>query len=126
MKFLSEEWATAVTDGLNASEEFQAAAGSIKATLQQIVTAAPDGGELHYWLKLDEGTVTMGVGDLPDADVKVTQSYETAVALATGKLSGTSAYMSGKMKVTNVMKAMGLQGALNAVAAVIKSVDCEY
>jgi putative sterol carrier protein len=37
-----------------------------------------------------------------------------------------AAFMSGKIEVSNVMSAMGLQGALSSAGAVIKDIDTEY
>lgn len=125
MRFLSEEWAKAITDGLNASEEFQQAAATTHATIQQIVIDAPD-GILRYWLTIDGGSATMGTGDAVDPDVIIQQSYETAVALAKGELNPVSAYMGGQLQVSNVMKAMSLQGALQALSPVIKATPCEF
>src|SRR6266516_1858755 len=42
VKFLSEEWAKAVEDALNANEQFKNSAGSTAAKVQQVVTT-PDG-----------------------------------------------------------------------------------
>lgn len=126
MRFLSQEWAEAVTAGLNASDEFKAATAKIAATIQQVVTEAPEGEDLHYWLSIDKGAATMGVGDATKSDIIINQSYATAVALATGELSAVAAYMSGKLQVSNVMKAMGMQAPLQALAPVIRSIDCEY
>ena len=125
MRFLSPEWAEAVTSGLNASDEFKAAAASTSTTVQQVVTDAPE-GELRYWLGIEAGVATMGTGDAADPQVIINQSYETAVALATGELNAVNAYMSGKLQISNVMKAMSLQGPLQALAPVIRGIDCEY
>jgi len=43
VKFLTEEWASAMTDALNSSDEFKSAAGSQQVKLQQVVTDTPDG-----------------------------------------------------------------------------------
>ena len=126
MRFLSQEWAQAVTDALNGSDTFKAAASKATITLQQVVTDAPEGEDLHYWLSIDKGSATLGVGDNPAAEVTVTQSYATAVALAKGELSGVSAYMSGQLQISNVMKAMSLQGPLQALAPLIQGIACEY
>lgn len=126
MKFLSEEWALALRDKVNASEDFRAAAGSQQARIQQVVTDAPGGKDIRYWLTLENGRVDVGVGDLDDAEVTITQDYATAVALAKGDLSGVAAFMSGKIQVSNMMKVMGLQGALQHLAPLIREIDCEY
>jgi putative sterol carrier protein len=126
VKFLSAEWAQAVQDALNSSDSFKSAAGSQSASVQQVVTS-PD-GETRYWFKLEGGQATIATGDAPDAvDATITQDYDTAVALSKNELSGTAAYMSGKLRVSgDLMKLMQLQGALGQMPAALKDVDVEY
>ena len=125
MKFLSEEWIAAVVAGVNGIEEFLAAAGDQTVGLLNIVNV-PDETQSKYWLKLDGGAVTGGTGDMDGADVTVTQDYATAVGLAKRELSPVAAYMSGKLQVSNVMKAMSLQGALSKLPDILGSLDVEY
>jgi putative sterol carrier protein len=126
VRFLSEEWAKAVEEALNSNDAFKSAAGAQKAKVQQVITA-PD-GEKRYWFKLDNGQATLGMGDSPDAvDATITQDYDTAVALSKNELTGTAAYMSGKLRVSgDLMKLMQLQGALGQMPAALKDIDVEY
>jgi putative sterol carrier protein len=126
VKFLSDEWMKAVQDALNSNETFKSAAGSQNAKVQQVVTT-PE-GEQRYWFKIEAGQATLGAGDSPDAvDATITQDYETAVALSKNELSGTAAYMSGKLRVSgDLMKLMQLQGALGQMPAALKDLDVEY
>jgi putative sterol carrier protein len=126
VKFLSEEWAQAVQDALNSNDSFKSAAGSTNASIQQVVNG-PD-GETKYWFKLEGGTVSLGLGELDGSpDATITQDYSTAEALAKNELTGTAAYMSGKLRVSgDLMKLMQLQGALGQMPAALKDVDVEY
>lgn len=126
VKFLSDEWIQAVQDALNDNATFKSAAGSQSAKVQQVVNT-PE-GEKRYWFKLDGGQVQLGNGDSPDAvDATITQDYDTAVALAKNELTGTAAYMSGKLRVSgDLMKLMQLQGALGQMPAALKDLDVEY
>ncbi len=125
MKFLSEAWATTLKDLVNASEEFKQVAAATSTKIQQIVTDAPD-GDIHYWITLEAGAVDVGVGDIPDPELTITEDYDTAVALAKGELSGVAAYMGGKVTISNIMKAMSLQASLTALAPIVRDVECEY
>jgi len=127
VKYLSEEWASAVQDALNSNDSFKSSAGSQSAKIQQVVTGAPD-GEVKYWFKLDAGQAGLGIGDSPDAvDATITQDYDTAVKLAKNELTGTAAYMSGKLRVSgDLMKLMQLQGALSQMPAALKDVEVDY
>jgi len=111
VKFLSEEWAQGLKDALNANEAFRTAAGATAARIQQIITG--DGGDTHYWITIEGGVIDMGVGDLENADATITQSYDTGVALATGKLNAVTAFMTGKIKIAGNMGLLpGLPGAV--------------
>ncbi len=127
VQYLSEEWAQEVENQLNSSEQFRNAAGSTTAKVQQVVTGGPN-GEVKYWFKLGGGEAHLGIGDIDEAaDATITQDYETAVALAKNELTGTAAYMSGKLKVSgDLMKLMQLQGALGQMPAVLKDLDVDY
>jgi putative sterol carrier protein len=126
VKFLSEEWAQAVQDALNSNDAFKSAAGSQTAKIQQVVTT-PE-GEKRYWFKLEGGQVKLGMGESPEpVDATITQDYETGAALSKNELSGTAAYMSGKLRVSgDLMKLMQLQGALGQMPAALKDLDVEY
>ena len=127
VKFLSDEWAGAVQDALNSNEQFKSSAGSQTAKVQQVVTGAPD-GEVKYWFKLEGGQASLGMGDSPEpVDATITQDYETAAAMSKNELSGTAAYMSGKLRVSgDLMKLMQLQGALSQMPAALKDIEVDY
>lgn len=126
VKFLSEEWVQAVQDALNSNDTFKSAAGSQTAKIQQVVNG-PD-GETRYWFKLDSGQASLGLGESPDpVDATITQDYETAVALSKNELTGTAAYMSGKLRVAgDLMKLMQLQGALGQMPTALKDLEVDY
>ncbi len=126
VKFLSEEWAQAVQDALNSSDSFKSAAGSQSAKVQQVVNT--DEGEKKYWFKLEGGQASLGIGDSPEpVDATITQDKATAEALAKNELTGTAAYMSGKLRVSgDLMKLMQLQGALGQMPGALKDVEVEY
>ena len=126
VKFLSDEWASAMTEALNSSDDFKSAAGSQQVKLQQVVTDAPD-GEAKYYFQLDNGTATVATGELPDAEATLTQNYETAVAITKQELNPQNAFMQGKLKITgNMMKLMQLQGVFNAMPKAASDVEVEY
>ena len=127
VKFLSEEWAQAMTDALNSSDEFKSAASSQQAKLQQVVNDAPDGGEVKYYFTLEGGSAQVSLGELADAEATIAQSYETAAALAKQELNPQNAFMQGKLKISgNMMKLMQLQGVLNAMPKAVADVQVEY
>jgi putative sterol carrier protein len=125
LKFLSEEWVNAVKEALESNEAFKNAAGSQSATIQQVVNT-PE-GDVKYYVKLDGGNLDMALGDVEGADATITQDYDTAVALSKNELTGTAAYMSGKLKVSgDLMKLMAMQGAFNQLPAATASLEVDY
>ena len=127
VKFLTEEWASTMTEALNSSEDFKKAASGQQVKLQQVVTDAPDGGESKYYFTLDGGEAAVGIGEISDAEATITQNYETAVAIVKEELNAQNAFMQGKLKVTgNMMKLMQLQSVFNAMPKAAENVDVEY
>ena len=126
VKFLSEEWAQAMTDALNSSEAFQKAATGQQAKIQQVVTDSP-GGEVKYYFKLDGGNAEVSLGELADAEATISQNYETAVAIDRTELNAQNAFMQGKLKISgNMMKLMQLQGVINSMPQAVSDVEREY
>jgi putative sterol carrier protein len=125
MKFLSEEWARAVTDALNDNDAFRSAAGSQQTTIQNVVNA-PD-GEIRYYFRLADGRAEVALGEAESPEATISQDYDTAVALSKNETSATAAYMSGKIKISgDLMKLMQLQGIFSTLPAALKDLDVEY
>ena len=125
VKFLSDGWADALKTELNASAAFKEAAAGKTATIQQVIG---DGeSQTHYWISIADDAIDMGVGDAPAPDATITESYETAVALAKGELSPVTAFMTGKIKIAgNMGLLLGLQAVLSLLPAAMASIDVEY
>lgn len=127
VKFLSDEWAQEVTNALNSSADFKSAASGQTVKLQQVVTELPDGGEAKYYFTMEDGKTQVGVGEISDAEATLTQTYETAVAIAKTELNAQNAFMQGKLKIAgNMMKLMQLQGVFNAVPKAVADIEVEY
>jgi putative sterol carrier protein len=125
VKFLSDEWAEALKAELNQNEAFRQAAAGQQATIQQVITGAH--GDTHYWITIADGAIDLGVGDVPGEDATITQSYDSAAALAKGELSPVTAFMTGKLKIAgNMGLILGLQGALAQLPAAMAAIDVEY
>jgi putative sterol carrier protein len=126
VKFLTEEWAQAMTEALNSSEDFKKAASGQQAKLQQVVSDAPQ-GEVKYYFKLEDATADVSLGELSDAEATISQNYDTAVAINKQELNPQNAFMQGKLKISgNMMKLMQLQGVINAMPKAVSGVEVEY
>jgi len=124
VKFLSQEWADALTEKLNADESFTKSIANQHAKIQQVVTGP--NGEQKYWLTLEDGTIDMGLGEMSDADATITEDYDTAVRLAKSEINAVTAFMSGRIRVTNLGFLMPLQGALSELPKAMQQIDTEY
>lgn len=125
-KFLSEEWASAVSDALHAHPGFNSSIANAALTLQFNISGTDD-GEKAYFLKAADGSADIVIGTADDADVTVGQTYDTAVAISKGDLNTQSAFMSGKLKVTgNLAKLMMHQGAITQLQSAVKDIEVEY
>lgn len=125
VQFLSDEWTKELKERLNASDEFKKGVGSMTATIQQVIMG-PD-GERRYWIRVAEGSVDMGSGDVEAPDATITQDYETAVALAKSELNPVTAFMTGKLRIVgNMMLLMQLQGALSEFPKAMQEMDVDY
>lgn len=126
VKFLSEEWASAITEALGSSDDFKKAATGQQAKLQQVVTDAPS-GEVKYYLDISDGSATVALGELDGAEATITQNYETGKAIAQRELNAQNAFMQGKLKIAgNMMKIMQLQGVISALDKATEVVEVEY
>jgi len=125
VKFLSEEWAAAAQEAMNADVGFVGAIGTQTARLQQVVST-PD-GEKRYYVKLEDGKAVVAVGDVDSPDATITQDYDTAKGISTGELSAVAAYMTGKLRVQgDLMKLMTMQGVLTQLPNALKSLEVDY
>ena len=125
-KFLSEEWAEAVTSALNSHDGYKNAIGAADLAIQFQTEDGPD-GEVNYYLSSSGGDSSMALGDLDDADVTVKQSYDTASAISKGELNTQTAFMTGKLKVSgNLAKLMMHQSAIAQWGAAVSTLDVDY
>ena len=125
-KFLSEEWANAVTAALNSHDGYKNAIGAADLAIQFETEDGPD-GEVNYYLSSSAGSSSMALGDIQDADVTVKQSYDTATAISKGDLNTQTAFMTGKLKVSgNLAKLMMHQNAIAQWGAAVSTLDVEY
>jgi len=125
VRYLSQEWIDAYNDAL-AGDAVRAAVKGKSATIQMVVSDAPD-GEVHYWLRIEDGGASAGLGDLDGPDVTIGQSYETSAQVNRGELDGQKAFTQGKVKIGGKMlKMMQLRGPLTQVQAALAGIDTEY
>jgi len=122
-RFLTDEWAAAVTEALKASDAFTSSANM---SLQFVVTDAPE-GEAKFYMDATGDIPVQKIGEMENPDVTITSSYETASKIFKGDLNTQMAFMTGKIKVAgNMAKLMTQQAALGHYASATAGLDVEY
>ncbi len=127
MKFLTKEWLDALTAALQAHEGFRSATATTELTLQFEIPDAPEGTEHTYLITLGGGTIQASAGAGASPDVTITNSYETAAAIAKNELNTQMAFMTGKIKVAgNLTKLITNQAMLTQFANATAGMAVEY
>jgi len=126
VKYLSPEWIDAYNAAVAADDAVRKALKGKSAVIQMVVAEAP-AGEVHYSLRISDGTASASLGDAADAEVTIRQSYETSAQVNKGELDGAKAFTQGKVKITGKMiKMMQLQRPLAEVQKALNTIDTEY
>jgi putative sterol carrier protein len=94
----------AAADASTPQQVFDSMRGSFKPDKAKGVHAryqwelsGPNGGE--WWIDVNDGTYKMGKGKIENPSVTFITSDNDWVAMSNGKLKGTWAYMTGRLKV---------------------------
>jgi len=126
VKYLSPEWIDAYNATVAEDAAVRAALKGKSAVLQMVIAEAPD-GEIHYWLRIGDGSVAAGLGDADNPEVTISQSYDTAAKVNRGELDGQKAFTQGKVKIKGkMMKMMQLRAPLAEVQKALDTIDTEY
>jgi predicted lipid carrier protein YhbT len=110
-KWLTQEW----LDETKGMAESQPERPGASAKMQYIVTGGPDGDIKYYWVLENGKLLESELGELADAEVTMTQTYDDAMKIQQGELDVNAAFMQGRIKVTgNMAKLMSLMPLTNA------------
>ena len=122
IRYLSLEWLEALTAEVAASATLQQLAGQHTIGVTQVVTDGPE-GTIVYHLQVGDGSATFGAGSAFPEDVRMEQTWETAVAVATGELNAQDAFIGGRILLTgDQQKLMASQPVFKALDAVFATV----
>ncbi|MGH9292653.1 MAG: SCP2 sterol-binding domain-containing protein [Acidimicrobiales bacterium] len=110
-KWLTQEW---LDEGRTLAESQPERPGA-SARMQYVVTGGPEGDVKYYWLLENGKLLDSKLGELGDAEVTLTESYDDAMRIQKGELDPNAAFMQGKVKVTgNMAKLMALLPITNS------------
>jgi putative sterol carrier protein len=123
VRYLSLDWFRALTDEVQRSTQLQELATSHTVGVTQVVTDGPEGA-VTYHLQVGDGVAAFGAGPADPEDVRMEQTWETAVAVATGTLNAQEAFITGRILLfgeqTKLMDAQPVFGALDAVFTTVR------
>ncbi|MEM8619738.1 MAG: SCP2 sterol-binding domain-containing protein [Actinomycetota bacterium] len=118
MRYLSLEWIAALTEEVGANVPLRELAERHRVGITQVVSDGPE-GDVTYHLSVGDGAATFGAGPADPEDVKMEQSWDTAVAVANGELNAQDAFINGHIRLYGdqqmLMDATPVFGALAAV-----------
>ncbi|MEK7292717.1 MAG: SCP2 sterol-binding domain-containing protein [Actinomycetota bacterium] len=97
IRYLSTEWIGVVGNEVASDRELQSLGDIHIFGLTQVVTSTPY-GDVEYHLQSRNGAVVFSAGVADPEDVRFTQSFDTAVAVATGKLNAQEAFINGHIR----------------------------
>ena len=124
IRYLSLQWIDALSAEVADSEAMRELADHHDVGVTQVVTDGPE-GTVTYHLVVGGGQAAFGAGPAEREDVKMEQSWETAVGVATGELNAQDAFINGRIRLygdqQKLLESQPVFGALDAVFSSVRS-----
>lgn len=98
MRYLSLDWIEAMASAVAGNTELQTLSADISLGITQVVTGTPD-GDVTYHLQLAGGKASFGAGAAPQEDVRMEQSWDTALSVARHEVPAQEVFVKGLVKV---------------------------
>jgi putative sterol carrier protein len=125
VKFLTDDWAKALTEACNANGKFTKASKGITATFQINVTGSPEAD--GFTMDWSGGQVHVTTGQRDGADVNLELDYPTMVELSKGTMNGPQAVATGRMKAAgNMEKMFHLGKAMDLLPGIEAGIGLDY
>ena len=123
LRYLSLDWINALSAAVAASENMREIATQHSLGVTQTVTDGPE-GDVTYHLVVGDGNATFGAGPADPEDVKMQQTWQTAVDVATGELNAQEAFINGHILLfgdqQKLLESQPVFGALDSVFATVR------
>ncbi|HEY4408890.1 MAG TPA: SCP2 sterol-binding domain-containing protein [Acidimicrobiia bacterium] len=125
VKFLTDDWAKALTEACNANAKFTKASKGVVAIFQISVADSPEAG--GFTMEWTNGTVHVTTGHRDGADVNLELDYPTMVELSKGTINGPLAVATGRMKAAgNMEKMFSLGKAMDLLPVIEAAIGLDY
>jgi len=109
---------------VGASESMQTASQTHEIGITQVVTDGPE-GTVMYHLQVGNGVAAFGAGPASVEHVRMEQSWETAVAVATEQVAAQEVFIKGHVRIggdsQRIMDSLPVFAALDAAFASVRS-----
>jgi SCP-2 sterol transfer family len=123
VRYLSLDWIAELSRAVAADEHLRQLAGTHEIGLTQVVGDGPE-GDITYHLQVGGGEASFGPGVADPEHVRMEQSWETAVAVATGDLNAQDAFVNGHIRLygdqQRLLDSQSIFGALDGVLAALR------
>jgi hypothetical protein len=118
VRYLSLAWIDELSRVVATDDEMSRLAGEHEIGVTQVVSDGPE-GDVVYHLQVADGEARFGPGAAEPEHVRMEQSWDTAVAVATGELNAQHAFVNGHIRLTGdqqrLIDSQPVFGALDAV-----------
>lgn len=122
MRYLSIDWLEALNTELQANTAMASVAKDHSIAVTQVITDSPD-GDVSYHLSVRDGSAQIGPGAAVDEDVRLEQSYDTAVAVATGRANTQELFVNGSIRIHgDITKLIASEPVFAALDSVFEAV----
>ena len=122
IRYLSLAWINTMAAEIAASQPIRDVARHHTVSVTQVVSGGPE-GEVIYNLVVADGEARFGPGAADPEDVRMEQSWETAVAVATGELNAQDAFINGHVRLYgDHQKLLDSQPVFGALSTAFKNV----
>lgn len=122
MKYLSIDWLDALNVALQSSEPMKSVVNDHSIAVTQVITDSPE-GDVSYHLSVRDGAASIGPGPAVDEDVRLEQSYDTAVAVATGRANTQELFVNGSIRIHgDIARLIASEPVFAALDSVFESV----
>ncbi len=123
MRYLSLEWLEAMQAQVSASESLTELANTASIGVTQVITDGPE-GTIVYHLQVGDGVATFGPGPAPSENVRMEQSWQTSVDVATEAVPAQEVFMKGLVKIfgdpQSIMNNVAVFAALDTAFAAVR------
>ena len=118
VRYLSLDWIEELRQVVASDVALRALAGEHEIGVTQVVSEGPE-GDVTYHLQVGDGAASFGAGAAEPEHVRMEQTWDTAVAVATGSLNAQEAFVNGRIRLSGdqqrLLDAQPVFGALDAV-----------